>query len=74
VKGCKIYQVDGLQKQAGVAVLISDKVGFKLTLVKCDKEGCFILIKGAIHQKEITIINLYLPNVSACLSNIHKRT
>jgi hypothetical protein len=34
-------------------------------LVKQDKEGHFILIKGAIHQKEITIINLYGPNVSA---------
>jgi exonuclease III len=34
-------------------------------LVKRDKEGHFILIKGAKHQKEITIINLYAPNVSA---------
>jgi hypothetical protein len=33
-------------------------------LVKWDKEGHFVLIKGAIHQKEITIINLYAPNVS----------
>jgi hypothetical protein len=50
------------QKQAGVAILISDKVKFKLTLVKWDKEGHFILIKVAIHQKEI---NLYAPNISA---------
>jgi hypothetical protein len=28
------------------------------------KEGHFILIKGAIQQKEITIINLYAHNVS----------
>jgi hypothetical protein len=34
-------------------------------LVKQDKEGHFTVIKGAIHQKEITIINLYAPNVSA---------
>jgi exonuclease III len=34
-------------------------------LIKRDKEGCFILIKGEIHQKEITIINLYAPNVNA---------
>jgi hypothetical protein len=34
-------------------------------LVKQDKEGHLILIKGAIHQKEMTIINLYAPNVSA---------
>jgi exonuclease III len=52
-------------KQTGVAVLISDKVDFKLTLVKCNKEGHFILIKGEIHQKQITIINLCAPNVNA---------
>jgi exonuclease III len=34
-------------------------------LVKSDKEGHFILIKGEIHQKEMTIINLRAPNVSA---------
>jgi exonuclease III len=35
VKGWKkIYQANGLPKQAGVAILISDKVDFKLTLVK----------------------------------------
>jgi hypothetical protein len=43
---------------------ISDKVDFKLTLIKCNKEGHFILIKGEIHQKEITIINLYAPNIN----------
>jgi hypothetical protein len=42
-----------------------EKVDFKLTLIKRDKEGCSILIKGEIHQKEITIINLYAPNISA---------
>jgi exonuclease III len=30
VKGWKIYQATGHQKQAGVAILISDKVDFKL--------------------------------------------
>jgi hypothetical protein len=33
-------------------------------LIKRDKEGHFILIKGEIHQKEITSINLYATNVS----------
>jgi hypothetical protein len=42
-----------------------DKVDFKLTLIKQDKEGHSILIKGEIHQKEITIINLYALNVNA---------
>jgi exonuclease III len=66
VKGWKkIYQANGLWKQAGVAILISDKIDFKLTLIKWDKEGHSILIKGEIHQKEITISNLYAPNISA---------
>jgi hypothetical protein len=34
-------------------------------LIKWDKEGQSILIKGEIHQNEITIINLYAPNVNA---------
>jgi hypothetical protein len=34
-------------------------------LVKQDKEGHLILVKGTIYQKEITIINLYTPKVSA---------
>jgi hypothetical protein len=43
-------------------MLILDKVDFKPTLIKQDKEGHSILTKGEIHQKEITIINLYAPN------------
>jgi exonuclease III len=54
----KIYQANGPRKQAGVAILISDKVDFKPTLIKRDKDGHSILIKGEIDQKEITIINL----------------
>jgi exonuclease III len=61
----KIYKANGPRKQAGVAVLISDKVHFKPTLIKLDKEGHSILIKEEIDQKEIIIINLYVPNVNA---------
>jgi exonuclease III len=60
----KIYQANGPRKQAGVAILISDKVDFKHTLIKRDKERHSILIKGEIDQKEIKIINLYAPNVN----------
>jgi hypothetical protein len=66
VKGWKnIYQANGPQKQARVSILISDKVDFKLTLIKQGKVGHSILIKGEIHQKQITIINQYAPNLSA---------
>jgi hypothetical protein len=60
-----IYQANGPWKQAGVKTLIWEKVDIKVTLVNRDKEGHFILIKGAIHKKQITLINLYVPNVSA---------
>jgi exonuclease III len=66
VKGWKtIYQAKGPRKQARVAILILDKLEFKLTLNKRDKEGYSMIIKGEIHQKEITIINLYAPNINA---------
>jgi hypothetical protein len=39
--------------ESGVAIVISDIVDFKLTLVKRDKEGHCILIKRTVHQKEI---------------------
>jgi hypothetical protein len=52
VKGWKkIYQANGPPKQSGVTIIISDKVDFKLTLVKQDKEEHFIQIKGETHQK-----------------------
>jgi exonuclease III len=57
-------KANGLWKQAVVAILISDKIDFKLKLTEWDKEGYSILIKGEINQKEITIINLYAPNVN----------
>jgi hypothetical protein len=58
----KIYQDKYPQKEAGGETLTLDKVDFKLPLMKQDKEGHSILIKGEIHQKEITIMNLYAPN------------
>jgi exonuclease III len=65
MNGWKIYQANGPPKQAGIAILISDKIDFKSTLIKKDKEGHSILIKGEIDQKKITLINLYAPNVNA---------
>jgi predicted CopG family antitoxin len=59
-------------KKEGVGILISDKVCFTLVLIKRDKEGHSTLIKGEIHQKDITIINLYAPKISA--SNFIKHT
>jgi hypothetical protein len=34
---------------AGVAILISDKVDFRLKSVRRDNEGHFVLMKGTFH-------------------------
>jgi hypothetical protein len=57
-----IFQANGLKKQAGVAILISNKIDFQPKVIKKDKEGHFILIKGKILQEELSILNIYAPN------------
>ena len=47
-----------------VAILISDKVDFKTKAVKRDKEGHNIMIKWSIQEEDITIINIYGPNIA----------
>ena len=64
VKGWKkIFHTNGDQKKAGVAILISDKTDFEIKTVKRDKEGHYIMIKGSIQEEDITIINIYVPNI-----------
>ena len=33
--------------------------------MKRDKEGHYIMIKGSIHKEDVTIINIYAPNIGA---------
>ena len=46
------------------AILISDK-GFKTKALKGDKEGHYIMIKESLQKEDITIINIYAPNIGA---------
>ena len=61
----KIFHADGNKKKAGVAILISDKIDFKIKNVTRDKEGHSIMIKGSIQEEDISIINIYAPIIGA---------
>ena len=61
----KIFHANGNQKKAGVAILISDKIGFKIKTITRDKEGHYIMIKGSIQEEDITSVNIYAPNIGA---------
>ena len=61
----KIFHENGNQKKAGAAILISDKTDFKIKKVTRDKEGHYIMIKGSIQEEDITILNIYGPNIGA---------
>ena len=65
VKGWKkIFHANRDQKKVEVAIFISDKIDFKTKAVKREK-GHYIMIKGSIQEEDITIINIYPPNMGA---------
>ena len=61
----KIFHANGNHKKAGVAILISDKINFKIKNVARNKEGHYIMIKGPIQKQYITIINIHAPSTGA---------
>ena len=60
-----IFHANGKQKTAGVAILISDKIDLKIKQIARDKEEHYIMIKGSIQEEDITIVNIYAPNIGA---------
>ena len=66
VKGWKkISYANGDQKKAGAAILVSDKIDFKIKAMKRDEEGHYIMIKESLQEEDIIIINIYAPNIGA---------
>ena len=61
----KVFHANGNQKKAGVAILISDEIDFKIKVVTREKEEHYIMIKGSIQEEDITVINIYALNIGA---------
>ena len=49
----KIYWASTEKRKTGVAIMISDKAKVKIDLIKRDREGNYILMKGSIDNEEI---------------------
>ena len=57
VRGWKnIFHVNGKQKKAGIAILISDKIDLKIKKITRDKGRHYIMIKGLIQEEDIAIV------------------
>ena len=61
----KIFHANGHDSKAGVAILISEKIDFKMKAIKKDNEGHCLMIKGSIQEEDITIVNIHAPNIGA---------
>ena len=53
-----------------MTILKSDKVDFRARNITRDKEQYFIIIRGSIHQEDITTLNVYISSNKA--SKIHE--
>ena len=61
----KIFHANRNDKKAEVTILLSDKIDFKTQVIKKDKKGHYIMIKGSIQGEDITLVNTYTPNTEA---------
>ena len=66
VRGWKnIFHANRKQKKAGGAILMSVKIDLKINKITRDKEGHYIMMKGSVQEEDITIVNIYAPNIGA---------
>ena len=52
-------------KKAGVVILTSNQIDFKKKAIVKDNEGHYIMTKATIQQEDITLVNIYTPNIGA---------
>ena len=59
----KILHANGKEKLARIKILISNKIDFKTKAIVRDKKGHYIMIKGTIHQEDISLVSDYAPYI-----------
>ena len=55
----------GSKKKTGIPICITNKIGLKIKTITREKEEHYIMIKGSIQEEDITIANIYAPNIGA---------
>ena len=63
--GKNIFHANENQNKTWVAILISDKIDLKIKKITRDKEGHYIIIKESIQEEDVTVVNIYAPNIGA---------
>ena len=61
----KILHANGRDRKAGAATLLSDRTDFQMKAIKKDKEGHHLMVNGSIQEEDITIVNIYAPDIGA---------
>ena len=57
----KIFHANGNDRKVGVAILISDKIDFKIKTITRDKKGHYITIKGSITKRILHLLAYIHP-------------
>ena len=57
--------MNGKDRKAGVAILISDKIDFKMKAIKKDKGGHYLMVKRIHSRRGITTASRHAPNIGA---------
>ena len=52
-------------KESWSSKITSDNIDLKIKKIIRDKEGHYIMIKGSVLEEDITIVNIYAPNIGA---------
>ena len=50
-----------------VTIFLADKTDFKTRTIKKDKEGHYIIRKQSVQEEDITLVNMHVCNMRACV-------